>query len=147
MKKVIAIIIMIFFCSHQNQAKEYVFEVYGESKLDTIKISKNYKFSTYTSKGMWDDSEGDYGNESCVGYVKQSDDNVELEIYCETSNQHDETFWNSRIRKSNKGAGVGQMTILNATGKYKDFIGLICPYGVNYKKQYAWLRAECKVEE
>ncbi|MBJ57379.1 MAG: hypothetical protein CMP24_03955 [Rickettsiales bacterium] len=146
MKKVIAIIIVFFSCSQQNQAKEYIFEVYGESKLDTIKISKNYKFSTYTSKGMWDDSEGDYGNEICVGYVKQLDDNVELEIYCETSNQHDETFWNSRIRKSNKGAGVGQMNILNATGKYKDFIGLVCPYGVNYKKQYAWLRAECKVE-
>ena len=146
MKKVIAIIIVFFSCSQQNQAKEYIFEVYGESKLDTIKISKNYKFSTYTSKGMWDDSEGDYGNEICVGYVKQLDDNVELEIYCETSNQHDETFWNSRIRKPNKGAGVGQMNILNATGKYKDFIGLVCPYGVNYKKQYAWLRAECKVE-
>ena len=48
MKKVIAIIIVFFSCSQQNQAKEYIFEVYGESKLDTIKISKNYKFSTYT---------------------------------------------------------------------------------------------------
>ena len=58
---------MVFSFSQQNQAKEYIFEVYGESKLDTIKISKNYKFSTYTSKVMWDYSESYYGNESCVG--------------------------------------------------------------------------------
>ena len=147
MKIVVAIIIMMFTNYHHVLAKEYIFEVYGESKLDTIEISKNYKFSTYTSKGMWDDSEGDYGNENCAGFVKQIDSNVELEIFCETSNQHDETFWNSRIRKSNKGAGVGQMTILNATGKYKELIGLICPYGVNYKKQYGWLRAECKIQK
>ena len=147
MKNVVALITLMFTFSYEIHAKEYIFEVYGESKLDTIKISKNYKFSTYTSKGMWDDSEGDYGNENCTGYVKQLNDNVELEIYCETSNQNDETFWNSRIRKSDMSAGVGQMTILNATGKYKDFIGLTCPYGVNYKNQFAWLRAECILEK
>ena len=38
------------------------------------------------------------------------------------------------------------MKILNGTGKYKKFIGLVCPYGVNYKKNYAWLKAKCKIE-
>ena len=39
------------------------------------------------------------------------------------------------------------MTIINGTGKYKNFIGLECPYGVNYKKQYAWFRAKCETKK
>ena len=38
------------------------------------------------------------------------------------------------------------MTIINRTGKYKNFVGYECPYGVNYKKQYAWFRAKCKIK-
>ncbi len=147
MKKFILTIIIIFFSYENSNAKDYIFEAYGISKLDTIEVSKNYKFSSYTSEGMWDDSNGDYGNEVCSGYVKQKNKNVELEVFCETTNQNEEKFWNSRIRKSDKGGGIGQMTILNGTGKYKKLIGLVCPYGVNYKEKYAWLRAKCKFKE
>ena len=128
-------------------AKDYIFKAYGFSNLETIKVSEEYKFSTYTSEGMWDDSNGDYGNENCFGYVKQINNNVDLEVYCETINQNDEMFWTSRIRKSDKGGGVGKLTILNGTGKYKTLIGLECPYGVTYKNKYAWLRAKCNLNE
>ena len=33
---------------------------------------------------MWDDNNGDYGNEKCSGYLKQQNKQVELEIFCET---------------------------------------------------------------
>ena len=146
-KKLILILTVLFATYGNTNAKDYIFEGYGISKLSTIKILDNFKFSAYTSEGMWDDSNGDYGNEKCSGYVKQQNKKVELEIFCETVNQNNEKFWNSRIRKSDKGAGIGKMTIINGTGKYKDFIGLECPYGVNYKKQHAWFRAKCKVKE
>ena len=41
-------------------------------------------------------------------YVKQINKKVELEVICENINQDDEIFWNSRTRKSDKGAGIGQ---------------------------------------
>ena len=137
------LIILLFHVTLMIHAKDYTFEVYGISQTSTINISDNSKFSSYTSEGMWTDSNGDYGNEKCSGYVKQFENNVELEIYCETVNQNDEKFLNSRIRKSNKGGGVGLMRIISGTGKYKKLIGLECPYGVNYKKKYAWLKAQC----
>ena len=143
--KLIKFILIIFFLISNINAKEYIFEGYGVSKLSTIEISDSFKFSAYTSEGMWDDSNGDYGNEKCSGYLRQENKKVELEIFCETINQNDEKFWNSRIRKSDKGGGIGQMTIINGTGKYKNFVGLVCPYGVNYKKQNAWFRAKCKL--
>ena len=147
MKKLIIIFVALFVYFGKASAKDYIFEGYGISELSTIEISDNFKFSAYTSEGMWDDNNGDYGNEKCSGYLKQQDKKVELEIFCETINQNNEKFWNSRIRKSDKGGGIGRMTIINGTGKYKDFIGLECPYGVNYKKKYAWFRAKCKIKE
>ena len=128
-------------------AQDYIYEAYGISKLNSIEITNNFKFSAYTSEGMWDDSNGDYGNEKCSGYIRQQNKKVELEIICETVNQNNEKFWNSRIRKSDQGGGIGKMTIINGTGKYKNFIGLECPYGVNYKKQYAWFRAKCETKK
>ncbi len=131
----------------KSYSKEYIFKGYGISNLKTIEVSESFKFSSYRSEGMWDDSNGDYGNEKCVGYVKQKNNNVELEVICENINQNNEIFWNSRIRKSEKGGGVGQITFLNGTGKYTKMIGLICPYGINYKKNYAWIKAKCKIDE
>ena len=127
-------------------AKDYIFKAYATSDLNTIDISENEKFSSYTSNGLWDDSDGDYGSEKCSGFVRQSFDEVDLQVYCETVNQNGDIFWNSRIRKSIKGAGAGQMTILNGTGKYRKYIGLICPYGILYKKKDAWFKAKCKFE-
>ena len=145
--KYISIILMNLFLISNVNAKEYIFNGYGISKQDAIEVSDNFKFSSYTSEGMWDDSNGDYGNEKCLGYVKQINKKVELEVICENINQDDEIFWNSRTRKSDKGAGIGQMKILNGTGKYKKLIGLVCPYGVNYKKHYGWLKAKCIMED
>ena len=123
---------MSLFLVGNANAEEYIFNGYGISKQHTIEVSDNFKFSSYTSEGMWDDSNGDYGNEKCLGYVKQINKKVELEVICENINQEDEIFWNARTRKSDIGAGIGQMKILNGTGKYKKLIGLVCPYGVNY---------------
>jgi hypothetical protein len=144
--KYISIILMSLFLVGNVNAKEYIFNGYGISKQNTIEVSDNYKFSSYTSEGMWDDSNGDYGNEKCSGYVKQINKQIELEVICENINQDNEIFWNSRIRKSEKGGGVGKMKILNGTGKYKKLIGITCPYGINYKKNYAWFKAKCKIE-
>ena len=145
--KYISIILMSLFLISNVNAKEYIFNGYGISKQTTIKVSESFKFSSYTSEGMWDDSNGDYGNEKCTGYVKQIDKKIELEVICENINQSNEIFWNSRIRRSDIGGGIGQMKILNGTGKYKKFINLICPYGVNYKDNYAWLKAKCKLNK
>ena len=145
--KCIKIILIFWFSIGNIIAQDYIYEAYGISKLSSIEITDNFKFSAYTSEGMWDDSNGDYGNEKCSGYIRQQSKKVELEIICETVNQNNEKFWNSRIRKSDQGGGIGKMTIINGTGKYRNFIGLECPYGVNYKKQYAWFRAKCETNK
>ena len=57
---------------------------------------------------------------------------------CETKNQDGDIFWNSRIRSSEKGGGIGKIKVLNGPGKYKKYIGLECPYGIVYQAEHAW---------
>ena len=76
--KYITIILMGLILINNVNAKDYIFEGYGISELNTIEISESFKFSAYTSEGMWDDSNGDYGNEKCSGYLKQQKKKVEL---------------------------------------------------------------------
>ena len=45
-----------------------------------IIFNTKFKFSSYTSEGMWDDSNGDYGNEKCSGYVKQIKKKMCIEV-------------------------------------------------------------------
>ena len=39
-------------------------------------------------------------------------------------------FWVNLSRNSFESAGVGQMTFIDGTNKYKNLIGVVCPYGV-----------------
>ena len=57
MKYMLKILMSLLFINNIN-ANDYLFEVYAISKLSTIEISDDFKFSAYTSEGMWDDSNG-----------------------------------------------------------------------------------------
>ena len=50
-KYISAILMSLLFINNIN-AKDYFFEGYAISKLSTIEISDNFKFSAYTSEGM-----------------------------------------------------------------------------------------------
>ena len=50
---------------------------------------------------MWDDNNGDYGNEKCSDTLNKKIKS-RIRDFCETINQNNEKFWNSRIRKSDK---------------------------------------------
>ena len=48
---------------------------------------------------------------------------------------HDfDEFWSKLYRNSERNAGIGKVTYLSGTGKFKDFINLECVYAVNYLK-------------
>ena len=48
--------------------------------LNIIRYHDNFKFSI-SSEGMWDERNGDYGNEKCSGYLLQENKKVELEMW------------------------------------------------------------------
>ena len=70
-----------FFFIVYMSVKEYIFEGYGNNKLVTINFSNHFKFSSIISEGMWDNSDGDYGNEKCSGFIEEKIKKVDLEIF------------------------------------------------------------------
>ena len=101
MKKIILIFTIIFVSCTSVNSKEYIFEAYGKSNQDTINISDDFKFSSYTSEGMWDDNNGDYGNEKCIGNITVKKDKSAIAYFrCISVNQNGEKFWTTRERKS-----------------------------------------------
>ena len=94
MKRILIILIgLLSVYKYNAHAKEYIFNGYGISKQYSIDVSDDYKFSSYTSEGMWDDSDGNFGNFSCVGWVKNIKDKESLEVNCEALDNENDRFW------------------------------------------------------
>ena len=49
------------------------------------------------------------------------------------------------VGKSNIDTGIGYSTFLNGTGKYKDYIGLKCPYAVKFFEDRTFFKKKCKL--
>ncbi len=144
--------ILFFLIIISAETKDYLFETGGiNSNADEqfIEYPNGDKFIVYKgNNGAWKDSEGDYGKEKCIGYVKTNKQKgAEVHFRCEAANQNGEKFWTTRIRKSDIIEGGGGInTYIAGTGKYKDMIGLKCPYGVQYHEDAVWYTHKCKIE-
>ncbi len=116
-------------------AKEYNLQWYGELKhSQAIEFPGNSFYKIINSFGYWEDNKGNYGKLNCLGWVKNINNNELLEVSCEASDNEEEEFWFILNRDSEKGAGVGQAKYIEGTGKYKKFVGKVCPYAINYSQ-------------
>ena len=82
--------------------------------------------------GYQKDSDGNFGNFSCIGWVKNIKDKESLEVNCEALDNEKERFWVILKRSSEIGAGVGITTYIDATDKYKKLLNKKCKYAINY---------------
>ena len=145
--------LLLFFSISFCKAKDYLFETGGiisNADEELIEYPDGAKFIVYKgNNGAWKDSEGDYGKEKCIGYVKTNiNKNAEVHFRCEGANQNGEKFWTTRIRQSDSVEGGGGInTYVAGTGKYKKMIGIKCPYGVQYHEDAVWYTHKCKLNE
>ena len=65
------------------------------------------------------------------------------------SNQNKDTFkeyLKFEINLDDIDTGIGFSTFLNGTGKYKDNIGLKCPYAVKFFEDRTFFKKKCKLK-
>lgn len=146
----ILFIVFIFYIT-QLQAKDYIFESGGEQAIpESIEYPDGTKFLVYPKNNIaWKDSDGDYGKESCIGFVNVNiDKSANVHFRCESANQMGEKFWTTRIRNSAvEDGGGGINTYIAGTGKYKKMVGTKCPYGVKYHDDVVWYTHKCKIPD
>ena len=66
---------------------------------------------------------------------------------CNGRNQKKDTFVVKFERNLDDiDTGIGYSTFLNGTGKYKDNIGLKCPYAVKFLEDRTFFKKKCKLK-
>ena len=142
--KIFFIILIIFFNINNLYSESYELEWTGDMKFTkSITYQDKSIFKIVHPTGYWQDNDGNFGNFSCIGWVKNIKDKESLEVNCEALDNENDRFWVILNRSSEIGAGVGNTTYIDGTGKYKKLINKKCKYAINYFQAGFFYRQVC----
>lgn len=148
-KKMKYIALLLFFCIQSNLlANEIIIDIFFISNDESTKVMEFEDILTYRqfeNSATWVDSLGDYGLLKCMGnYITSIDEGTILKNYCKGKNRNNDIFWLTMNRNSNDyDAGIGRTKYLQGTGKFKNFIGIECVYGIEIIEGMAALKQKC----
>ena len=144
MKQIVFIIIFIFFNISNSYSESYELEWTGDMEFTkSITYQDKSIFKIVHPTGYWQDNDGNFGNFSCIGWVKNIKDKESLEVNCEALDNENDRFWVILNRNSEIGAGVGATTYIDATGKYEKLINKKCKYAINYFQSGFFYKQVC----
>ena len=124
-----------------------IFFIASSATVDVMKFGDELIYRQTKNTASWQDSEGDYGLIECMGnYISKKNKGTTLNNYCKGTNRNSDTFWLTMFRNSNDyEAGVGQSEYVYGTGKFKNYEGVKCFYGIEILKDIAVLKQKCKL--
>ena len=131
MKKLLIIINLLFIFNLNGGGYNFNWYPKENSNNNIIEMPNKDKYTILLPDGVWEDSLGNYGNMSCVlSAFTTAKKEIDLNGYCEATDSNKNKFWVNLFRNSFEEAGVGKMRFLDGTNKYKNVVGISCPYGV-----------------
>ena len=142
--KIYYIILIILLNISNSYSENYQLEWTGDMKFTkSITYQDKSIFKIVHPTGYWQDNDGNFGNFSCIGWVKNIKDKESLEVNCEALDNENDRFWVILNRNSEIGAGVGITTYIDATGKYKKLLNKKCKYAINYFQSGFFYKQVC----
>ena len=146
MKFILNILIILFI--FPTIAEDLIIDTRGYYTNDEIVMQNGNKLVQYQSKGNWSDNLNNYGKARCKGslLIKKSGKRTDNElILCELEDVSGEYIWFIPKRSDSEWeAGVGKISIVSATKKYKKLIGKTCVYAVTYYKDTFHSKNKCQ---
>ena len=146
MKLILNILIILFI--FPTIAEDLIIDTRGYYTNDEIVMQNGNKLVHYQSKGNWSDNLNNYGKVRCKGSLlinqsgKRTDDEL---VLCELEDVNGEYMWFIPKRSNSEWeAGVGKISIVSATKKYKKLIGKTCVYAVVYYKDTFHTKTKCE---
>ncbi len=143
----IIMFIFSFVFAFATFSKEMIIQGSASYILDTFTYSNNGTYSIYKGEGSWTNNLGDYGHIKCMGPIEKNSSYFKLDHIYEYINQDNEKMWHRVNREGNQDAdaGVGKSIIFDATGKYREFIGIRCSYAIKYLDNKNFAHNKCKL--
>jgi len=147
--KYIIVIIFNFFITSKTFSDQLINEFNFSASTDGLyELEDGRSFESSSLKGHIKNNIGNYGNIKCNSLIeKKKDELVFLKVICEISVNDGNKIWSmlERSRSSFK-AGVGESTIIDATGKFKKLKGTKCVYAVTKFKKSSFVKEKCKLK-
>ncbi len=146
MKILLSVIFLIFInISSFVFAEEWTLKYSGISSSEVIDLTNGSKIINLNNTGTWEDSFGNYGKGRCLGLVvlDTTKDVTSNSFYCELIDQDDDSYFIKGYRETELTAGVGKYQIIDGNGKWKDYIGAICTYGIKFKDEALFSAQKC----
>ncbi len=148
---VIIISKLFFFWISVLYSKSVTIDIFFITKAGTNKAMEFGDILTYRQTegtASWSDSEGDYGILECMGnYITNKIEGTILKNYCKGTNRKKDIFWLVMNRNSsNYDAGIGKITYLHGTGKYKKYLNKQCLYAIEMIEGMVVLKQKCELE-
>ncbi len=139
------IFIIYFSLTSVLLTEEYMLEALGDFSRKEINL-ENKKFTIFETKFKWKDSLGEFGEGYCIGHMENIENNLDLYNICENTDSEGEKFWIEGVRKTGQERGVGTLTYIKTSEKYKNFLNKKCNYGVSWFNQDSFfLKQKCKL--
>ena len=138
----------VFLCGKLMSA-ELVNEYNFASVTDGIyKLEDGRKFEASSLNGHIKNNLGNYGNIRCNSLIEtQKKELIFLKVICEIRVNDGNKIWSVLERSSREfSAGIGESTIIDATGKFEKLIGIKCVYAVTKYLKSSFVKEKCKLK-
>ena len=144
------IFLLTFLILSKIEASQLVNEFNFSSSTDGLyKLEDGRVFEASSLEGHIKNNLGNYGKIKCNSLIETKEkDLVFLKVICEISINDGNKIWTVLERSSSSfKAGVGQSTIIDATGKFKKLVGTKCVYAVTKYKNSSFVQEKCKISD
>lgn len=149
MKFTLLIFLILFLIKGKAFSGQLVNEYSFSSSTDGLyKLYDGRVFEASSLEGHIKNNLGNYGKIRCNSLIETKEDElIFLKVICEISLNDGNTIWTVLERSSSAfKAGVGESTVIDATGKYKKLKGTKCIYAVTKYKNSSFVKEKCKIK-
>ena len=150
MKYLLLIFLSSFFIIGKLFSGQLINEYnFSSSTNGLYKLEDGRVFEASSLEGHIKNNLGNYGNIRCNSLIEtKKSELVFLKVICESSLNDGNTIWSVLERGSSSfKAGIGDSTIIDATGKYKKLKGIKCIYAVTKYKKSSFVKEKCNIKD
>ena len=145
--KLITLLFYIIFAI--AKADEFSLKSIGKLiRNETMNFPQGGKFVSFKHQGGFETNKGQYGNYYCSGNILYDKESTleDMNFACEFKDKRKNRFitMGKRLKGSEVDRAVGKMNIIEAEGDWKNYIGYICTYAVEYVEDTIFSPAKCK---
>ena len=142
--------LLFFLIINTVSAGQLINEFNFSASTDGLyKLKDGRVFEALSLDGHLKNNVGSYGKIKCNSLIEtKRSELIFLKVICETSLNDGNTIWSVLERSSSSfKAGVGESTVIDATGKYKKLKGTKCIYAVTKYKNASFVQEKCKIND